>query len=58
MLMNLIIGLPIMLLCLALQVAVRSWSIRFYMDNPAGSDPVTHRSRNSDIHDLIGHPQL
>lgn len=30
MLMNLIIGLPIMLLCLALQAAVTFWSIRFY----------------------------
>lgn len=30
MLMNLIIGLPVMLLCLALQVAVTFWSIRFY----------------------------
>jgi hypothetical protein len=31
MLMNLIIGLPIMLLCLALQVAITAWSLRFYM---------------------------
>ena len=31
MLMNLIIGLPIMLLCLALQAAVTVWCIRFYM---------------------------
>jgi hypothetical protein len=31
MLMNLIIGLPIMLLCLALQAAITFWSIRFYM---------------------------
>ena len=28
---NLIIGLPIMLLCLALQAAVTFWSVRFYM---------------------------
>ena len=31
MLINLIIGLPIMLLCLALQAAITFWSIRFYM---------------------------
>ncbi|HVK93538.1 MAG TPA: ion channel [Noviherbaspirillum sp.] len=33
MLKNLIIGLPIMLLCLALQAAITFWSIRFYMRN-------------------------
>jgi hypothetical protein len=32
MLMNLIIGLPIMLLCLALQATITFWSIRFYME--------------------------
>jgi len=31
MLRNLAIGLPIMLLCLALQAAVSFWSVRFYM---------------------------
>lgn len=31
MLRNLVIGLPIMLLCLALQAAVTFWSVRFYM---------------------------
>jgi len=31
MLINLLIGLPIMLLCLALQAAITFWSIRFYM---------------------------
>ena len=31
MLMNLVIGLPIMLLCLALQAWVTYWSVRFYM---------------------------
>jgi hypothetical protein len=31
MLRNLTIGLPIMLLCLALQAAVSFWSVRFYM---------------------------
>ena len=28
---NLILGLPIMLLCLAIQAAVSFWSVRFYM---------------------------
>jgi hypothetical protein len=31
MLINLLIGLPFMLLCLTLQAAVTFWSIRFYM---------------------------
>ena len=31
MLRNLVIGLPIMLLCLALQAAVTFWSVQFYM---------------------------
>jgi hypothetical protein len=31
MLINLIVGLPCMLLCLTLQAAVTFWSIRFYM---------------------------
>jgi hypothetical protein len=31
MLINLIVGLPFMLLCLVLQAAVTFWSIRFYM---------------------------
>ena len=31
MLRNLMIGLPIMLLCLALQAAVSFWSVRYYM---------------------------
>jgi Ion channel len=31
MLRNLLIGLPIMLLCLALQAAVTFWSVQFYM---------------------------
>jgi hypothetical protein len=31
MLMNLLIGLPVMLLCLALQLALTVWSIRFYI---------------------------
>ena len=34
MLMNLLIGLPIMLLCLALQAAVTFWSVRYYMQLP------------------------
>lgn len=36
MLMNLMIGLPIMLLCLALQAAFTFWSVRFYVQE-AGS---------------------
>ena len=31
MLRNLLIGLPVMLLCLALQAAVSFWSVRFYI---------------------------
>ena len=31
MLLNLLIGLPVMLLCLALQTAFTFWSIRYYM---------------------------
>ena len=31
MLRNLMVGLPIMLLCLALQAAVSFWSVRYYM---------------------------
>jgi Ion channel len=31
MLRNLLIGLPIMLLCLALQAAITYWSVKFYM---------------------------
>lgn len=39
MLMNLSIGLPIMLLCLALQVAVTFWSIRFYLGQTRRMQP-------------------
>ena len=39
MLRNLTIGLPIMLLCLALQAAVTFWSVRFYMRQ---SDRIPH----------------
>ena len=38
MLRNLMIGLPIMLLCLALQAAVSFWSVRFYM-RQSGQSP-------------------
>jgi hypothetical protein len=40
MLRNLVIGLPIMLLCLALQAAVTFWSVRFYMQY---SGRMSHR---------------
>jgi hypothetical protein len=39
MLRNLMIGLPMMLLCLALQAAVSFWSVRFYMRQSAGMPP-------------------
>lgn len=37
MLRNLTIGLPIMLVCLALQAAVTFWSVQFYMRHPAAA---------------------
>ena len=39
MLMNLTIGLPITLLCLALQATVTFWSVRYYLQQP---DPSGH----------------
>src|SRR5688500_7474620 len=39
MLRNLAIGLPVMLLCLALQAAVTFWSVQFYMRHPAAALP-------------------
>jgi hypothetical protein len=39
MLMNLMIGLPIMLLCLALQAAFTFWSVRFYMRQAGPMSP-------------------
>jgi hypothetical protein len=39
MLMNLIIGLPVMLLCLALQAVATFWSIRFYMEQSGRGMP-------------------
>ena len=39
MLMNLMIGLPIMLLCLALQAAFTFWSVRFYMGQSDRTPP-------------------
>ncbi len=39
MLMNLMIGLPIMLLCLALQAASTFWSVRFYMRQAGPMSP-------------------
>lgn len=43
MLMNLIIGLPMMLLCLALQTAVTFWSIRFYTGRSGRKGPGAGR---------------
>ena len=34
MLMNMLVGLPITLLCLALQAAVTFWSVRYYLHQP------------------------
>ena len=42
MLRNLMIGLPITLLCLALQAAVSFWSVRFYMQQ---IEPTAARRR-------------
>ena len=47
MLRNLLIGLPIMLLCLALQAAVTFWSVRFYMRQSGRMLPVADCSRTS-----------
>ena len=33
--LNFLVGLPVMLLCLALQVAVSFWSVRYYVQQPA-----------------------
>ena len=38
MLRNLMIGLPIMLLCLAVQAAVSFWSVRYYVRRTRGMD--------------------
>ena len=40
MLRNLVIGLPIMLLCLALQAAFTFWSVRYYMRQSGRMPPV------------------
>ena len=42
------IGLPIMLLCLALQAAVSFWSVRFYMRQSTQRPLVADCSRKSD----------
>ena len=47
MLMNLVIGLPIMLLCLALQAAFTFWCVQFYMRQSGRSHSVADCSRNS-----------
>ena len=39
MLMNMMMGLPIMLLCLALQAAFTFWSVRFYMRQAGSMSP-------------------
>jgi hypothetical protein len=40
MLMNLMIGLPVMLLCLALQAAFTFWSVQFYMRQSGSMPPA------------------
>ena len=47
MLRNLMVGLPIMLLCLALQAAVSFWSVRFYMRQIEPRPLVADCSRTS-----------
>ncbi len=47
MLRNLMIGLPIMLLCLAIQAAVSFWSVRFYVRRVESWRLVADCSRNS-----------
>jgi hypothetical protein len=47
MLMNLMIGLPIMLLCLALQATFTFWSVQFYMRLAGPMSPGAHCSRKS-----------
>ena len=41
------IGLPIMLLCLAMQAAVSFWSVRFYVRRVEPMDAVADCSRTS-----------
>ena len=47
MLRNLVVGLPTMLLCLALQAVFTFWSVRFYMRQSGRMPPVTDCSRTS-----------
>jgi hypothetical protein len=41
MLINLIVGIPVMLLCLTLQAAITFWSIRFYMRQSGRTNPAS-----------------
>ena len=47
MLRNLMIGLPVMLLCLALQAGFSFWSVRFYMRQSGRMPPSGGLSRRS-----------
>lgn len=40
---NLLVGLPVMLLCLALQIAFAFWSVRYYVRH------VDHRAPDTDV---------
>ena len=47
MLINLAIGLPTMLLCLALQAAFTFWSVRYYSSQSTAMPVIRDRSRRS-----------
>ena len=48
---NFLVGLPVMLLCLALQVAVSFWSVRYYVHQPAA--PTGRHGFLRDIRPLL-----
>jgi hypothetical protein len=48
---NFLVGLPVMLLCLALQVAASYLSVRFYINQPAA--PIGRRGFLRDIRPLL-----
>ena len=55
MLMNLAIGLPTMLVCLILQVAVTFWSVRYYVRQSRRTHLVVDCSKESVyVNDRIG----
>jgi hypothetical protein len=51
MLRNLLLGLPLMLVCLALQAAITFWSVRYYMHLPR--DAGHARGWLAEIHPLL-----